>query len=218
MTSVCIYAICGRMTGPLACHGLGGEWLRPVGNHGLWAIVGEWTPCTPTLVLLQRYDALQRTLADRLPAVLPARFGTCVRDAAEAAQVLAAREGELRDALEMVRGGVQMTLRTVERDGAGTKAEAVLQAPARSGAAYLRSRALAATREGEVAALEPVLAAAKPWIRAQRVEKRGEVASVFHLVPRERVDAYADAVLAAAAGARIEAALSGPFPAYAFTP
>jgi len=130
MTSVCIYAICGRMTGPLACHGLGGEWLRPVGNHGLWAIVGEWTPCTPTLVLLQRYDALQRTLADRLPAVLPARFGTCVRDAAEAAQVLAAREGELRDALEMVRGGVQMTLRTVERDGAGTKAEAVLQAPA----------------------------------------------------------------------------------------
>jgi len=69
-----------------------------------------------------------------------------------------------------------------------------------------------------VAALEPVLAAAKPWIRAQRVEKRGEVASVFHLVPRERVDAYADAVLAAAAGARIEAALSGPFPAYAFTP
>jgi len=218
MTSVCIYAVCGRMTGPLACCGLGGELLRVVGGHGLWAIVGEWTPCTPTLELLQRYDALQRTLADRLPAVLPVRFGTCVEDVAEAAGVLGAREGELRAALEMVRGGVQMTLRTVERNGAGTKGDAVVPAPDCSGAAYLRSRALAAMHESEVAALGPVLAAAKPWVRAQRVEKRGEVASVFHLVPRERVDAYANAVLAAAGSARIEAALSGPFPNYAFTP
>jgi gas vesicle protein GvpL/GvpF len=218
MTSLCIYAVCGRMTGPLACRGLGGELLGLVDGHGLCTVVGEWMPCTPTLGLLQRYDALQRTLADRLPAVLPVRFGTCVEDVAEAARVLGAREAELRAALEMVRGGVQMTLRTVERGGAGTKGEAVVPAPDRSGAAYLRSRALAAARESEVTALEPVLAAAKPWVRAQRVEKRGDVASVFHLVPRDRVDAYANAVLAAAASAHIEAALSGPFPNYAFTP
>ena len=67
MTGVCIYAICGRMTGPLACHGLGGELLEaPTAN--LWWRSGQ-TLFTPSLDLGILAGITRAVLCDLAPGL-----------------------------------------------------------------------------------------------------------------------------------------------------
>jgi hypothetical protein len=53
-------------------------------------------------------------------------------------------------------------------------------------------------------------------VRDERVEKRERVATVYHLVPRASAEAYRRAIDRAAAAARLQVIVSGPWPAYAF--
>jgi hypothetical protein len=48
------------------------------------------------------------------------------------------------------------------------------------------------------------------------VEKRGGVASIYHLVPRGSADRYESAIEEAARNAGVRMILSGPWPPYAF--
>ena len=55
------------------------------------------------------------------------------------------------------------------------------------------------------------------WIVEERVERKGEVVSVYHLIRRQAAAAYGRAATAALARAGLRGVVSGPFPPYAFS-
>lgn len=211
--SLLVYAVCAPPRLPVAGTGMSGEPLTLVEAAGLAAVAGEvQRPPRATLAAMRRYDAVLQSLAHDLPALLPARFGTCMGSAEDLALVLRARGAALRKSLQEVRGRVQMTLRSVE-------AEAAREGPPAdrsSGLAYLRTLAAERRSAHEAPALAPVLAAVARWVRAQQVVRSGRVASVYHLIPRGSVQAYQKAAQRAAAASGARVVLTGPFPPYAF--
>ena len=211
-----VYAVCRPPRQRMRLAGMAGEPLAIVPAAGLAAVTGELARAPrASVAALRRYDAVQRALAAELPAVLPARFGTCMDSVEELAFVLHARDASLRAALRDVRGRVQMTLRSV--DPAGARAAPAAGAADRgSGRAYLQSLAAGALRSREVPALAPVMSAVTPWVRAERVVRNGQVATVHHLIPRGSVQAYVKAAEKAAESGGVRMVLTGPFPAYAF--
>jgi hypothetical protein len=54
------------------------------------------------------------------------------------------------------------------------------------------------------------------YIKDERVEKRGGVVTINHLVPRRSVLRYRDAVERAARENEVRLMVTGPFPPYAF--
>ena len=214
----CVYALAGRTTARLRTTGLSGERLRLVGAGTLGAVTGELGRApAPTPANVRRYDEVIRALGATFPALLPARFGTCFTDPEELTFILRARGASLRAALAHVRGRVQMNVRIV-RDArtVGTDEPQRFERLERSGASYLRARAAQAQLAREIEGFEPVRSAVRRWVRDERVEKRAEVASVYHLVPRGSVAAYRRALEASAADARLRVVVTGPFPPYAF--
>lgn len=212
-----VYALCLRPRQRIALAGIRGEPLEVFAAGALAALAGTVArPPQPSEAALRRYDAVLRALAQELPALLPARFGTCMESSEELAFVLRAREAPLRLALQQVRGRVQMTLRGVDARPPPQDRSVQPAGGHRSGAAYLHALAAAASRRQEVPALAPVIAAVHRWVRAQRVERRGAVASVYHLIPRGSVQPYMRAARQAAQEGGVPIVLTGPFPAYAF--
>jgi len=178
-----------------------GEPVRAVATGRLFALAGavdEAPALTPDS--LRAHEAAVRRLADACAALLPVRFGAAVESVD-----LESREAELLEALALVRGREQMTLRVY-----GQRTE-----PERSsGTAYLesvrRARALP-----EIDALRSALAG---LMRAERTEVHGGsvVASVYHLVDRGRAPEYLRIVHGASLTVRV--APSGPWPAWSFAP
>src|SRR5207253_2273443 len=125
---------------------------------------------------------------------------------------LAGREQELRDALALVRGREQMTLRV---HGPGAPAPAFAP-PAGPGTRYLEER----RRARRLPELDPLRGALSQVVRAERVERHSEpglLASVYHLIDRGASPAYVSTVEATAIeGLRL--AVSGPWPAWSFAP
>jgi hypothetical protein len=161
-------------------------------------------------------------LASALPALLPARFGTCFDDIDELRFVLRSRRPALQRALQHVRGRAQMTLRMVVapapaavEPGEGHRPRS--QPASGPGAAFLRSRADAAARARHVEGFDPVRAAVRRWVRDERVEVRAGVTTVYHLVPRGSATTYHRALERSAARAGLRVRVSGPWPPYAFT-
>jgi hypothetical protein len=190
--------------------GIAGERVMAVRAGRLTAVVGQVRRIPrPTPDRLRSYDAVVRALSRTAPAVLPARYGTQVREVEELSAILMSRQASLRRQLARVRNRVQMTVRVVDADAPRGEPE---EAPRASGTAYLRGRAAAR----RVPAFDPLRVAVRRWVRDERVERRGPVATVYQLIPRGSVGAYRRALdrAAAAAGARI--VVSGPWPPYAF--
>jgi hypothetical protein len=86
-----------------------------------------------------------------------------------------------------------------------------------SGTEYLKARAAAAASAHEIAGFAPVRAAVRRWVRDERVERRGTVASVYHLIPRAQTVKYRRALEYAAREAGLRVMVSGPWPPYAFS-
>ncbi len=138
MSSLYIYALLGEPPRGAPGVGFAGETLRVVDCGGLLAAAGELDALPPLdIETLRAHDAAIRRLAERTGAVLPVRFGALVPDERALAERLAPRAGPLREALALVEGCEQMTLR-VYRAGApqraagpcaGLPAEAVLPEP-----------------------------------------------------------------------------------------
>ncbi len=140
-----LYAVVeGEPAVPLG-EGIAGEPLRwlPVGGVGI--VAGELTvPPQPFPEILQRQDAVVQRLAGLFAALLPARFGESAADEATLAAKLAPRERELAEALKLVHGCVQMTLRVFGEPDAAP--EPRLRSPADPGPAS--SKPAAASRRG----------------------------------------------------------------------
>jgi hypothetical protein len=191
-------------TAPLALHRRG----------GVVAIVERRADAPPLeFGALRVHERVVERLSRLVPALLPVRFGTLL-DAEELDEILAARGEDLVEALAVVRGRVQFTWRTTARPG--RRAPSRPRATARSGADYLR-RAARSTRQSPPSFRRAVA------LRRLAIRERYAPATplvpdaLYHLVDRDRADAYADA---AAAVHAVSPGLhcTGPFPPYAFAP
>jgi hypothetical protein len=205
-----VYALASRRTGRITVRGVAGETLQAIHVGRLDAIVGRVRAVPrPTDENLRRYDRMMSALWRRTPALLPARFGTSARDVADLRLMVRGRELTLRRSLRAVRNRAQMTVRMV------TATSDVVRPSDNenlSGTQYLRSR----QREHDVPAFAPLRAAVRRWVRDERMEKRGSVASIYHLIPMGSVERYRTALGRAAREAGIRMIVSGPWPAYAF--
>jgi hypothetical protein len=235
MSSLYLYGLVGAEPAPETSlgEGVAGEPLAILRVGGLLAVVGRLAEDAArpeiTAATLARHDETVRRLALLVPALLPARFGEQLPDAAALAEALAPRAAEITRALILVEGCVQMTLR-VFGEPAEPEAEPAIEAPVGKAAAggpgtrYLTARRRAA-HPGlpEVAALRQSL---KPLVRAERIERHGRkpaqgqlLATAHDLVLRENAADYrrtVEGATAALAGRKVS--VSGPWPPYAFAP
>jgi Gas vesicle synthesis protein GvpL/GvpF len=216
--SLYLYALVGRPVRRPLGRGLAGEPLRLVEAAGLVVIAGRVADAPRvTRTTLRRHDATVRRLSRRAHAVLPIRFGTVLGDRHALIRALAPRAAGLREALALVAGHEQMTLR-VYGEAATTSDDDVTETPDGAGQRYL-ARRLRARRAPEV---DPLRRALRDLVSAERIERHERpplLASVYHLVRRGDSKRYLATVAAASAllsGVRVTP--SGPWPAYAFAP
>jgi hypothetical protein len=215
--TTCVYGVALPADRRIAFRGLGDERLRAIAVGRVIAIVGELKrPPKPTPTALRKYNDVVQSLSERFPAILPARFGTCVQDLIELTFILQSRQQTFLRNLRDVRGRVQMTGRILQAPGASGGVPSP-SATTHSGVEYLRARAAAAAKDREVVGFAPVRAAVRRWVRDERVQKQGPIASVYHLVPRGQAEKYRRTLEHAAREAGLRLTVSGPWPPYAFS-
>ncbi len=133
--------------------------------------------------------------------VLPVRYGTRVRDEEEAARAIGEREAELAEALDKVRGAVELSVRVIGD-----------RPPPASGTEFIRGRA-------EVAALHERLSLVARDSARRPARAVGELMRAAYLVDRGAVDDFVALVerLQAEADGGLRLLCTGPWPPYSFT-
>ena len=205
-----------------------GEKLHIVTTSRVAAVVGEMrrTPA-PTIRNLRRHAAVVESIAARVPAILPARFATMVVDRDELAFILASRGTTLRRRLRALRSRCQMTVRLVSDSESGdgplrsrsrtaSRTRLRLANGATQGTQYLRQRMAMAAAARAVPRFAPIRTAVQRFVKDERVEKRGDVVTINHLIPRAAVTRYLAAVERAASDNHVRLIVSGPWAPYAF--
>lgn len=220
MSDVYVYALLGDAPAPDAGAGLREEPLRVVRVGDLLAAVGEMSE-RPAVseATLRAHDAVVRRLADAVDAILPVRFGSLLTESS-LADLLRARARELSEALALVAGREQMTLRVLGDTPATEEVADVAADDAGPGARYLAARRAEWRRAREAPELAPLRPGLAQLVRAERVTRHDApplLASVYHLIDRGAAAAYRAVVERAEAGA-IRVVATGPWPPYAFAP
>jgi gas vesicle protein GvpL/GvpF len=217
-----VYALLAETPRGDAGAGLGAEPLRFVRVDGVLAAVGDMAAAPAVSpAALRAHDAVVRRLAAEVEAILPVRFGTLLEGEGALAEAIVGRAPRLREALALVAGREQMTLRLF-----GEAARSADEEPAPSdlgpGTRYLEARRRQSRRDADVpelAPLRPRLASLVRAERAQRHEAPPLLATVYHLIDRGRAATYLAAVAAGASAlAPARAVATGPWPPYAFAP
>ena len=234
---LCVYAIVGRRPSRRTFTRANFPRMRLVTAGPVSAVVADCDAKTPlTARALRAHDAVVRKVARVAPAILPARFGTIVESEASVVGLIERWSADLCEALALVDGREQMTLRvfgavatTVDSGGTGgtgktdktdkTGVEDVLDAE-HPGTSYLlrRAREQAAPAAPELERLRAVLA---PIVTAERIVRHDQgplILTAYHLIPRGGAAAYRRLLrrYAAQPGSRVVA--SGPWPPYGFVP
>lgn len=214
--TLCLYAIVSSTPTLLHLRGLRNERLELIRAGNVCAVVGRVSrPLQPTPANMRAYHNAIGRLAAVVPAVLPVRFGTTFQFDTEIVGLLRERAAAFRTVLTRVRGRVQMTVRLVTGEERLPGTNAGSSASDRSsGAAYLRSRAGHARRLVMWPPCVELRRVAIGWIRAELIEERQGVVSVYHLIPRRAAAPYRRAVEGELSGLR--AKVTGPFPPFAF--
>ena len=173
-------------------------------------VIGERRGDVPAVseAELQRKHAIVQRLADAVPAIIPARYGSLL-DEEELSVLLRERRALIGTALDHVRNNVQMTLRI-----AAVVAPVESASPA-SGREYLERRR-SVLDPAPPADVEGVLRDLRAFILDERRRpiERGSL-TIYHLVARADVKEYRDVVNAARVAG---VAMSGPWAAFAFAP
>jgi hypothetical protein len=225
--SLYLYGIAG--TGPLEAlgRGLAGEPLCRIERGTVCAVAGEMdAPLRPDPAALAAHDAVVRRLAGSLPALLPARFGQSLPDEQAVSEWLAAHGPELAEALTLVAGCVQMTLRVYGDPVASLPPEPPnpeTAGPGTPGTRYLAQRRREAERKRSLPEIAPLREALRPLLKAERIERPAAPgrlhATAYDLIARAAAGDYTRLVAEAAPalpGWHVTA--SGPWPPYAFAP
>jgi hypothetical protein len=225
---LCVYALVDSPRPVRKVTGIAGERLRAIPFDGVVAIVGEVRrrPVASTRNLRQ-YAAIVESIAARVPAILPVRFGTTFDDVAELTWALRSRGAATRQRLRAVRRRAQMTIRLVSESESGdasrasqsraaSRARVRLAHKATQGTQYLQRRLAGLRTAREVPELASIRPTMRRFVKDERVERRSGVATVHHLIPRAMAARYRAAVERAAGQSGVRLAVSGPFAPYAF--
>jgi hypothetical protein len=189
---------------------IGGRHVHDVHVDGVHAICQRRTR-VPAITdeALRRQHADVIAISRRVPAILPVRFGALLtRD--DLTTILRTSAGEIHQALDEVRGRVQMTVRV----------RGIVPTPIRgnpsTGRQYLeqRRRAAAPVLPRHARAFLDVV---KPLVTRERREAgtAGLLASIYHLVDAAHVAEY-ERIARSITDADL--VWSGPWPPFAFTP
>jgi hypothetical protein len=209
-----VFAFVDERPGSRPGAGLGGP-LAARRVPGGFAIVERRGDVPPVeFGTLRRHDAVVARIAARVPAILPVRFGTLL-ELEEIEEALADREAEITEAFDVVRDRVQFTWRraAIARPRAGGAGAAVT-----SGTAYLRQAARAA-KPVAPAAFRAAREKLRPLIAAERYQPATSALpdTLYHLVGKEESERYGLVATKLAAATSV-VRVTGPFPAFAFTP
>jgi hypothetical protein len=228
---LCVYAIVGRRPSRRTFTRANFPRMRLVTAGPVSAVVADCDAKAPlTARALRAHDAVVRRVARVAPAILPARFGTIVESESSVVGLIERWSADLCEALALVEGREQMTLRifagtgtAVESAASGTPGRTGVQDVAdaeQPGTSYLLRRAheQAAPAAPELERLRDVLA---PIVTAERIVRHDHgplILTAFHLIPRGAAAAYRRLLRrhAAESGRRVVA--SGPWPPYGFVP
>ena len=196
-----------------------------VGGLRAWVSETPHAPVAPNVDRAREHDRVVRA-AMEVETPLPARFGQVVADHAALEHVVASRREELAAALESVSGAVEMTVRVripVPPPAASSPDPASAEGRGRR---YLERVAAAHRREQNVLAEQQVVRervrrAVGPLVRADAFagpSAGSDVASLSHLVPRDRITAYRSAIQALRVdNPALSIRVTGPWAPYSFT-
>jgi hypothetical protein len=223
---LCVYALVGSSRPVPRQTGIAGEQLRAIAFDRVVAIVGDVRrrPQASTRNL-REYATVVESIAARVPAILPVRFGTTFDDVTELMLVLRSQAPSMRRRLRAVRGRLQMTVRLVGSDPHGrlrgrtpvtSRAGVRTRNKSTQGTRYLQQRLTMLRTAREVPELGAIRPAIRRFVKDERVERRSGIATVHHLIPRAMAERYRAAVECAAAESGVRLAVSGPFAPYAF--
>ena len=225
MSRVYVHALTHGAFGPLR---VGAVRIEAIRGDGVTALIERRAAAPPVSeASLREQHAVVEALWRRTDALLPVRYGAFI-DESELLDLLRLRAGAFAEALDLVRGRAQMTLRfgtrAVPQGGvpaAAAGADPGGAAPgvaAASGAEYLEARRRAAAGPSLPPAADGVRAAGAGLAAAERYDGR-LAPTVFHLVDEDRVAQYRRRVARAARALPPSAVVvSGPWPAFAFAP
>lgn len=205
-----VYALTEHPARLPATNGIDDSRLESVQVDGFDVIVSDVAPVANEPALLAHARVVDEVLAAN-DAVLPVRFGGGVGDVAALSETIRGREGKLQEALEQVRGNVEIGLR-VTRRAPPERADAV------SGHAYLEGR-LAEVQAAERVAREvhEPLAAAACADTLNVLATPDLLLSAAYLIPRAGVDAFRARVAALdAEHPELTFVCTGPWPPYSF--
>ena len=212
-----VYAICeSGAAEQVYGAGLAGAPLESVRDDGLAAVISRHVepPDERLGDALVRHEQTVERLMDA-GAVLPMRFGSRLADVSALRDALAARHSELVDALDAVRGRVELGVRALWAGGGDPVPAERPGYP--SGVGYVRARLELLHRDEEAATaihepLEAMAAAA-----SRHPERPGEVLRGSYLVERSAVDEFrARARELQSLHAELAVLCTGPWPPYSF--
>jgi hypothetical protein len=213
MKAVYVFALTGRAIPSFTVDKHRVEFIDLGGVHAAIERLTE-RPTVSETSLRTQHDIVMR-IFDNIDDVVPARFGALIEEG-ELRNILAARRSLIQDALTLVRGRVQMTVRFREAPESMPARKPFGANGAMSGTAYLEARRSAARTMMPVLAGVVSTAVADMTI-AERSEPATERthAALYHLIDRSRVVRYSDAL------SRLQSpaiSVSGPWPPFAFAP
>jgi hypothetical protein len=218
MSSLYVFALTGGKAVPFSAAEHRIEFVKADAVYAAVERLDE-RPAVSEEALRTQHDIVVR-IAAKVDAILPARFGSFV-DLEELARIVELRRAAIRDALDLVRGRVQMTVRVFDAEApAAANPLAHAGMGAATGTEYLQARRQAAVRAAPqvVAAIS---VAVKDVVAAERTEAgQGRVAAtVYHLVDHAAVNKYRKRLAAVPSGPdRQTLSVSGPWPPFAFGP
>ena len=224
MSLLYLYALVGDPLRSDPGRGLRRERLEVLSGRGFHVVMGRMdTPPAASPATLRRHDAVVRRIAAAVDAILPMRFGSVVSDEGAAARLLTPRAIELAGRLAQVRGHEQMTLRVFGPRGASRPHAPVTGRTAGGrpgpGTRYLAERGRL-HHAAAVPELDPIRPLLDDLVTDERVQRHATpplLASVYHLVSRDRRAQYRTRVTRAASQlAPFRLTVSGPWPPYAF--
>ena len=210
-----LYAIAEELDGLPDVRGVDGTPLGRRSVEGLDLVVSEHdgAEVAASEEAVLAHARVVEALVARSEALLPARFGRGFRDDAALRDAIAGRAGSLRDALEQVRGCVEVGVRVVA-------AEPAPPPTAESGRAYMEAR-LARSEETERLAHElhePLAALARAATRTVGATPRLLLSGAY-LVEPGKLDAFRLRVgELEAEHPELTFVSTGPWPPYSFAP
>ncbi len=217
MKNLYVFALVEQAAAPFSATGHRIEFVEVEGVYAAVERIRR-APAVTEDALRAQHEVVEQ-IANRVTAVLPARFGALVDDR-ELGAVVFQRRTAIREALALVLGRRQMTARLFAVDAAAPAAAEPVRSRVVSGTEYLEGRQAAASPPLP-AALAGLASAVRSYVVAERAEgSRGRVLStLYHLIDEADVEAYKAAAASVKRGVHDSTlTISGPWAPFAFGP